>query len=460
MMAMQLSEAARVLSARQIGADVGFAGISTDSRTLTKGNLFVALTGPHFDGHDYVAQAAQHGAAAAAVTRELDAELPMIRVPDTRRALGQLAGHWRSQFAIPVVAVTGSNGKTTVKEMAAAILARRGPVLATHGNLNNDIGVPLTLAGLAPEHQAAVIEMGANHAGEIAYLAALAEPTVAVITNAAAAHLEGFGSLQGVAQAKGEIFSGLRQGGVAVVNADDAFADQWRKTAQPHRVIDFGLTASAQVRAAWQPEGVGARLDISFQGDTVALCLPLPGRHNVMNALAATAVAVALGMNLGEVAAVLASMAGVRGRLQVRERRDGLRVIDDTYNANPASLHAALEVVAAMPGECWLVLGDMAELGDEAESWHREAAQAARLAGVSRLYGLGELATLAAHAFGARGSAFATREQLETVLAEAAGPGVTLLVKGSRRMGMEHVVQALLDDANAVAGPREDCHTC
>ena len=460
MMAMRLSEAAGALGARQIGPDIGFVGVSTDSRTLVKGNLFVALTGPHFDGHDYLVRAIQCGAAAAAVSRDLDVELPVIRVGDTRTALGQLARHWRSQFAIPVVAVTGSNGKTTVKEMIAAILGRSGPVLATQGNLNNDIGVPLTLAGLAPQHRGAVIEMGANHAGEIAYLAALAEPTVAVITNAGAAHLEGFGSLQGVARAKGEIFSGLRQDGIAVVNADDPFADQWRDAAQPHRVIDFGLSSRAQLRGAWQPEGVGVRLDLRYEGDSVALHLPLPGRHNVMNALAATAVAVALGISLEEVAMALASMVGVSGRLTVKERRDGLRIIDDTYNANPASLHAALDVVAAMPGERWLVLGDMAELGDEAQSWHREAAQAARLAGVSRLYGLGELGAVAAHAFGAHGSAFATREQLESTLVQAAGPGVTLLVKGSRRMGMEHVVQALLDGASGVAGRREGCCRC
>jgi UDP-N-acetylmuramoyl-tripeptide--D-alanyl-D-alanine ligase len=342
------------------------------------------------------------------------------------------------------VAVTGSNGKTTVKEMIAAILGRRGPVLATQGNLNNEIGVPLTLARLSREHQGAVIEMGANHAGEIAYLTALAKPGIAVITNAGPAHLEGFGSLEGVASAKGEVLSGLPDDGVAIVNADDVFAGKWRALAAPHRVIDFGLTEGADVQATWQPDGEGSQVCIVAGGESIELKLALPGKHNVMNALAAVAAGIALDIGLDDIAAGLTSMCGVQGRLQVKARADGLCVIDDTYNANPASLNAALDVLARMKGERWLVLGDMAELGEDAVALHRRVARVAQQAGVTRLYGLGELGTVAADAFGAGGIAFNDRTELEAELALHAGPGDTVLVKGSRRMGMEHVVQALL----------------
>lgn len=460
MMAMQLSEAARVLDARQVGADAHFAGVSTDTRKLEKDNLFVALKGPNFDGHDYLAQAAEQGAAAVTVSRDIASTLPLIQVSDTRLALGQLAAYWRSRFEYPVVAVTGSNGKTTVKEMIAAILGRRGPVLATQGNLNNEIGVPLTLARMSGEHQGAVIEMGANHAGEIAYLTALAKPSVAVITNAGPAHLEGFGSLEGIANAKGEIFSGLPDDGVAIINADDVFAGKWRALATPRRVIDFGLMTDADVQATWQPEGNGSHVCIVAGGESTELKLPLPGKHNVMNALAATAAGIALGIGLDSIAAGLASMFGVQGRLQVKERADGLCVIDDTYNANPASLIAALDVLAGMDGERWLVLGDMAELGEDAIALHRGVAEVAQKDGVTRLYGLGELGAVAAEAFGAGGSAFSDRSQLLAELASRAGAGITVLVKGSRRMGMEHVVQALLEGSGAPDAPRGDRQSC
>lgn len=460
MMAMQLSEAARVLNARQVGADAYFAGVSTDTRKLEKDNLFVALKGPNFDGHDYVDQAARQGAAAMTVSKDVASTLPLIKVSDTRIALGQLAAHWRSQFDYPVVAVTGSNGKTTVREMIAAILAQRGPVLATQGNLNNEIGVPLTLARLSQQHRGAVIEMGANHAGEIAYLTALAKPGVAVITNAGPAHLEGFGSIENVANAKGEILSGLPADGVAIINADDVFAGTWRALAQPRRVIEFGLTSDADVRATWQPRSEGSQLRISAGGESAGLTLPLPGKHNVMNALAAAAAGIALGVGLADITAGLASVSGVQGRLQVRVRADGLCIIDDTYNANPASLTAALEVLAGMEGERWLVLGDMAELGEDAEALHRGVAKTAKQAGVARLYGLGELGASAADAFGPGGTAFSSREQLQQELASLSGPGITMLVKGSRRMGMEHVVQALLDRNGTAGISQQDVRPC
>ena len=443
MMALQLSQAAEVLDGELQGPDVRFEGVSTDSRSVEPGNLFVALVGERFDGHEYLAQAAGRGAAAAAVCREVPAELPLVRVADTRRALGRLAAFWRRRFEIPLVAVTGSNGKTTVKEMTAAILGAGREVLATRGNLNNDIGVPLTLFRLDERHRAAVIEMGANHPGEIAWLTTIAAPTVAVITNAGPAHLEGFGSLEGVAEAKGEIYSGLRPGGTAVVNADDAFADLWRSLAAPRDVLTFGLDRPADLSADWRPAGGGSRLSLRTPWGYAELELPLPGRHNVMNALAASAAALAAGASLDEVVQGLGGMRAVSGRLQFLAGIAGARIIDDTYNANPASLGAALEVLAATPGEHWLVLGDMGELGPGAAELHAEAGRQAAASGVSRLFALGELAGEAARAFGGHARAYRDREALLGDLREAMHGDLVILVKGSRRMRMEQVVEAL-----------------
>ena len=443
MMALQLSRAAEVLDGELQGPDVRFEGVSTDSRSVEPGNLFVALVGERFDGHEYLAQAAGRGAAAAAVCREVPAELPLVRVADTRRALGRLAAFWRRRFEIPLVAVTGSNGKTTVKEMTAAILGAGREVLATRGNLNNDIGVPLTLFRLDERHRAAVIEMGANHPGEIAWLTTIAAPTVAVITNAGPAHLEGFGSLEGVAEAKGEIYSGLRPGGTAVVNADDAFADLWRSLAAPRDVLTFGLDRPADLSADWRPAGGGSRLSLRTPWGYAELELPLPGRHNVINALAASAAALAAGASLDEVVQGLGGMRAVSGRLQFLAGIAGARIIDDTYNANPASLGAALEVLAATPGEHWLVLGDMGELGPGAAELHAEAGRQAAASGVSRLFTLGELAGEAARAFDGHARAYQDREALLGDLREAMHGDLVILVKGSRRMRMEQVVEAL-----------------
>ncbi|WJW75012.1 UDP-N-acetylmuramoyl-tripeptide--D-alanyl-D-alanine ligase [Thiohalobacter sp. IOR34] len=443
MMSMQLSEAAGLLGADLVGADVRFAGVSTDSRSLEPGNLFVALVGERFDGHAYLQQAAERGAAAAAVSRELNPVLPLLRVADTRRALGELAGHWRRRFDLPLVAVTGSNGKTTVKEMTAAILGVGRRVLATRGNLNNDIGVPLTLFRLDGRHQAAVIEMGANHPGEIALLTGIAAPSVALITNAAPAHLAGFGDLAGVAEAKGEIFAGLGPHGVAVINADDRFAPRWRALAAGHEILDFGLEAPAAVSADWRPVEAGSELRLRTPQGRVELRLPLPGRHNVMNALAATAAALAAGAGLDEVQQGLSGLRAVAGRLRFLAGRQGARLIDDSYNANPASLGAALEVLRAQPGEHWLVLGEMGELGGDARALHAEAGRQARASGVSRLFGLGPLAAEAVRAFGAGARMYDALDALLEDLGAALDPDKTVLVKGSRSMRMERVVEAL-----------------
>ncbi len=443
MLRLDLSEAAAVLDAELIGEDVVVEGVSTDTRTVRPQNLFVALVGERFDGHAFVAEAAERGAAAAAVMREVQAPLPMLRVGDTRGALGELARAWRQRFDIPLVGVTGSNGKTTVKEMTAAILALQGPVHATRGNLNNDIGVPLTLFELGAEHQAAVIEMGANHAGEIARLTDIARPTVAVITNAGPAHLEGFGSIEGVAHAKGEIFSGLGPQGTAVINADDAWAGLWRALAAGRTRIHFGTGPDADVQVRRQAEGEGSRLHLRTPWGAFETLLPLPGAHNALNAAAATACALAAGATPEMAAEALARVQGVQGRLQPRSGVRGCRLVDDSYNANPASLDAALDWLATRPGRHWLLLGDMGELGEEGLALHAAMGRRARESGVERLYGLGEQAAAAVEAFGPGAVWQADRDVLVERLREELAEDVWLLVKGSRFMRLEEIVAAL-----------------
>ncbi len=450
MIRMHLSEAATVLAAKHPGRDVEFAGVSTDSRALQRGNLFVALRGPHFDGHAFLDQAMQRGAVAALVDRAVEMALPNVCVPDTRASLGKLAAAWRARHTMPLVAVTGSNGKTTVKEMIAAILGQRGALLVTQGNLNNDIGVPLTLLRLERAHRHAVIEMGANHSGEIGYLTGIARPTVALITNAGPAHLEGFGSIEGVAHAKGEIYSGLGEGGVAVINADDHYAPLWRELAGGHRIVTFGLNAAADVRAEWRAEDSGSALQLSTPAGVTQVKLPLPGRHNVMNALAAAAAALAAGAALSDIKQGLEAMRPVHGRLERMPGIKGAELIDDTYNANPASLQAALEVLAACATRKWLVLGDMGELGADAVASHERVGDLARAAGVEALYATGELSRYAAQAFGAGSEHFANHVTLIAALTGRLARdngGVTILIKGSRSAHMEDVVAALSSSA-------------
>lgn len=439
---MRLHEAADALGAHWAGEDVMLQGVGTDTRTLQTGQLFVALHGPNFDGHDYLAEAKAKGAAACMVEKPV-ANCPALIVGDTRLALGQLARVWRHHFAMPLVAVTGSNGKTTVKEMLASIFARLGEVLATRGNLNNDIGVPLTLLGLDSRHTSAVVELGANHAGEIAYLTALAEPNVAVITNAASAHLEGFGTLNGVANAKGEIFQGLKEDGTAIINADDEFASLWRGLAKDKKVLSFGLQNPADIAAQWQVGDRGSQIHVSTPEGKVKLQLALLGEHNVMNALAAIAAAQAAGVKLTTIKAGLEAMQPVAGRLQLKAGLHGSRIIDDTYNANPASLAAAIEVLTGFTGKHILVLGDMGELGDEARELHAQAGRFARAHGVDRLYTVGPMAAAAAEAFGKEAQQCDSHEAASNVLQQELTDHATILVKGSRLSRMERVVQRL-----------------
>ncbi|GAB4121154.1 MAG: UDP-N-acetylmuramoyl-tripeptide--D-alanyl-D-alanine ligase [Sideroxydans sp.] len=447
---MRLSEIEAVLAGRLEGGDAVFSGVSTDTRRIAPGDLFVALKGERFDGAQFVGQALQGGAVAALVnegSRLEGVEGPLLTVADTRLALGRLAAHWRGRFALPLVAITGSNGKTTVKEMLAAILrAHAGGeerVLATRGNFNNDIGLPLTLLGLRASHRYAVIEMGMNHAGEIDYLTRLARPDVALINNASGAHLQGLGSVEGVARAKGEIFAGLSAPGTAVINADDAHAGLWRTLAGKHRVYDFALEHAAAVQGDWQAQGYGGLLRARTPAGELQVLLQVPGEHNARNALAAAAAALALDVPLATIAQALAAFGGVAGRLQRKPALHGATLIDDTYNANPASMRAALEVLAQAPGKRLFVLGDMGELGEGAAQFHREIGIAARELGIERLFALGELSELAVAEFGTGARHFPVIDDLLRELEKELDAQTTVLVKGSRFMQMERIVAAL-----------------
>ena len=453
---LSLREAARLLEAEvSPGVDGVFATVGTDSRRLPADALFVALSGPNFDGHEFIAAARQQGARAALVSRWVADPLPQLRVADTRLALGRLAASWRTRFTGPLIALTGSNGKTTLKEMLAAILRRRGSTLATEGNLNNDIGVPLTLLRLNAEHGYAVIEMGANHHGEIAYLTGLARPDVAIVNNAGPCHLEGFGDVAGVARAKGEIFQGLSATGVAIVNRDDPHADDWIGLNPGRRIVDFGLDRPAAVSARVL-DAVTNRFRLIVPAGETEIRLPLPGRHNIRNALAAAAGALAAGATLDDIQQGLESLHDVGGRLQRLRGRHGGTVIHDAYNANPASLAAALHTVGAGPGRKWLVLGDMRELGPVASELHAQSGQEARTTGFERLYALGEHSRAAAAAFGEGGRHFTDLEALVDALSrdlEHHAEPPTILIKGSRGMRMERVVAVLAEPEETGAKP-------
>ncbi len=441
----RLREAADALDGEWSGGDAAFTAVSTDTRQLPPGALFVALTGPNFDGHDFVAVARERGACAALVSRPVDDPLPQMRVADTRLALGRLAATWRSRFRRPLIALTGSNGKTTLKEMIAAILRVRGATLATEGNLNNDIGVPLTLLRLNGEHAYAVIEMGANHPGEIAYLTDLVRPDVAIINNAGPCHLEGFGDVAGVARGKGEIFQGLGRTASRSSTGTIPMRMIGSRLNPGRRIVDFGLDAPAAVSGQIL-DATTSHFRLMTADGQIEIRLPVPGRHNVRNALAAAAAALTVGATLDEVRQGLESLRGVGGRMQRLPGRHGGAVIHDAYNANPASLAAALQAVGAEPGRKWLVLGDMRELGPAADELHARSGQEARMAGFERLYALGEHSRAAVRAFGDGGEHFATVETLATALSDAlqnSGEPPLVLVKGSRGMRMERVVAAL-----------------
>jgi UDP-N-acetylmuramoyl-tripeptide--D-alanyl-D-alanine ligase len=442
-----LSQFSAVCGGRLEGADAEFAEVLIDSRKVRAGDLFLALPGEHTDGHEFVGAAAAAGAVGAVVSRKIDAPLPQVLVSDVARSLSLAGAAWRAAFRAPVLGVAGSNGKTTTKEMLSSILGQRGECLATRGNLNNHLGVPLTLLRLHSGFQSAVIEMGANRAGEIAELVQLARPGVGLITNAGAEHLEGFGSLERVARAEGEMVAGLEASGTAIINADDAYAPLWRELTRAG-VVSFGLAAGAQVRALELRLDVGAegfltRFNLQCALGTAPVALALAGRHNVYNALAAAAAAMAAGATLAQVTAGLGAVRSVAGRLQFRPLAGGAWLIDDTYNANPSSAQAALQVLSELPGRRWLVLGDMAELGSFAAASHRELGTLARSLGVERLCTFGPLAALAAESFGAGAETFTDINALLRAFGGALPGEVRLLVKGSRVNKLERLVAAL-----------------
>ncbi|MFO7541909.1 MAG: UDP-N-acetylmuramoyl-tripeptide--D-alanyl-D-alanine ligase [Thiobacillus sp.] len=451
---MLLSEAAAMLGVTYGGADAEVLRVSTDSRAIQPGDLFIALRGEKFDGGAYAAQALQKGAVGVVLDAAQVPEIgSALRVDDTRLALGRLAAAWRARFSLPVVAITGSNGKTTVKEMLAAILrveaGSEAAVLQTEGNLNNDIGLPLMLLRLNEAHQFAVLEMGMNHAGEIDYLTRLARPDVALVNNAMTAHIGLLGSVEAIARAKGEIFGGLAGGGIAVFNGDDGHVGLWRELNAKRNVIEFGIRQPAAVHGAYQPSAFGSTLALTLPNATLDITLQVPGEHNVMNALAAAAAAFALDVSNNSIVAGLSGFPGVKGRLQTKAALHGSTFIDDTYNANPDSVKAALAVLQNHPGKKVLVLGDMGELGADAAAMHAEIGRAAHAAGVDRLLCLGELTKETVVAFGPGAMHFERIQELLAELENTLAGDTVVLVKGSRFMQMERVVQSFMEDPTA-----------
>ena len=446
-----LSTAATSMDGDLVGSDRIFDGVSTDTRTIRGGELFVALQGPNFDGRDYVLQASEKGAAAAVVSSQVTEGIAQITVADTRLALGQLGAAWRRDRSAAVVGITGSNGKTTVKELTAACLSQVAATIATEGNLNNEIGMPLMLTRIDETHRFAVLEMGANHAGEIEYLTALAEPDVVAITNAGAAHLEGFGSIDGVAKAKGEILCGKSRPGIAILNTDDDYFELWSKMADDISVLSFGVDTPADVRAQGiVADGRGSSFELQLPDARVDIRLSIPGRHNVRNACAAAAIATALGAAPEQIQVALEIVKPIDGRLQAKPGLNGATLYDDSYNANPLSVTAAAEFLASLDGQSWFVLGDMGELGEDAARLHRQTGAALNRAGVDRLFAIGEMSKNSSEAFGGKAMWFESADSLIDALQTTLTSDVNLLVKGSRFMRMERVVQALHE--SSVAG--------
>jgi UDP-N-acetylmuramoyl-tripeptide--D-alanyl-D-alanine ligase len=442
-----LATFARTCGGELMGADRAFTGVSTDTRTLKPGELFVALRGPRFNANDFIAAAESAGAAGAVVDTRVDRPLAQVLVGDTQEALTTSSAAWRAQFTLPVVGVAGSNGKTTVKEMTGVILARAGATLATRGSLNNHIGVPLTLHRLDASHRFAVIEIGANHPGEVAALCRLARPTVGLITNAGAEHLEGFGSIEGAARAEGEMIAELDAAHTAILNADDEFAPLWRGMTRA-RIVTFGIRNPADFSAvdahtAIDGGGFVTRFKLQSPLGSTPIELHLAGQHNVANALCAAAAACAAGASLEDVRAGLATMRPVPGRLQFKTAPSGAWIVDDSYNANPSSMKAGIEVLANVDARRWLVMGDMGELGDHGIESHGEIGRFARNHRIDRLFATGKLSALAVEAFGSGGEWFSDTEAMARAVNAELTREVCVLVKGSRSNRLERVVEAL-----------------
>ena len=443
-----LSQVAHWCEGRLLGEDATIAAVATDSRHVAGDRpLFVALRGENFDAHDFVDQARANGAVAMLVSRPVDVDVPQILCADTQEALGEFAAGMQRDRPAVVVALTGSNGKTSVKTLVHGILARAGRCYVNPGNFNNEIGLPLAVLAAPEDAQFAVYEMGAGKPGDIAYLASIAPPQVALVINVAPAHLERMGSLLGVAETKGAIYEALPDDGVGVVNADDAFAPYFMDRLSGRRVFRFGIENDADVFAdAIVPDGAdGSRFRLHTPAGSEDIALPLPGRHNVMNALAATALALGAGAPLGAIIEGLRGAEPVKGRQVPNRLRSGAVLIDDSYNANPGSVAAAIAALAQAGGEAWLVLGNMAELGEGAQALHADLGHQARGAGIARLWTIGDLAAHASRAFGDGGRHFSDQAALADALRAELRDGVRCLVKGSRSSAMDKVVKALLD---------------
>lgn len=463
---MTLQQAMRWLPSAQLVGDgnVMPARVHTDTRSLKPGDLFVALKGDNFDAHEFLAQAKAMGAVAAIAQHGLrKAGLPGLEVTDSQVALGELAAGWRSQFNLPLIAVTGSNGKTTVTQMIAAILRawKPGQAFATDGNFNNDIGVPLTLLRLHASHQIGVVELGMNHPGEIARLAALTRPTVALVNNAQREHLEFMATVEAVARENGSVLECLAMDGVAVFPADDEYTLVWRQLAGRHPVMTFAQAAPADVSGSANWTGDKWRVTAQTPSGSLDFDLHIAGRHNVKNALAATACAIAAGVPVASIEAGLSSFRPVKGRsravgIEWQGRR--LTLVDDTYNANPDSMQAAIEVLAELPGPRLLVMGDMAEVGGQAPELHAEAGRQARTLGIEKLYTLGDQSRQAAAAF-ENGLHFANMAELASAVVAELPHAASILIKGSRFMKMEQVIQAVTAAADVASQhPEKEPH--
>jgi UDP-N-acetylmuramoyl-tripeptide--D-alanyl-D-alanine ligase len=444
---LSLTQLAEVTEGELVGGDVSFVSISTDSRSIKKSELFIALKGPNFNGSLYVANVEEKGAVAALVEDVQSVDIPQVKVQNTLKALGDVAKYNREQFKGKVVAVTGSSGKTSVKEMLAAILNEEGPTLSTAGNLNNNIGAPLTLLRIEDSHKYAVIELGASAVGEITYTAALTQPDIAVITNAANAHLEGFGSYDNIVTAKGEIVEALGDNGIAVLNADDPAFEKWLALASPGKSLSFSLynDKNADVWAeSIKLSSTLSEFELCWPGGRTLVSLPLPGKHNIANALAASCAANALGVKWESVKSALSHLNSVKGRLEITVSEAGYTVINDTYNANPSSTRAALDVLANAKGFRTVILGDMGELGADAKVLHEQAGRYAKEGRADALYACGEFADSVVAGYGKGAHSFASKAELIESLMKELQRGATYLVKGSRNSAMEEVVDQML----------------
>jgi len=457
--ALTMAEVANRCGVSAPAENVSFSVVTTDSRKLQKGDLFVALQGENFDGHDFIEPVAKQGACAAIVQKKQSVALPQLVVDNTVHALGNLGALNRDQFQGPVIAITGSSGKTTVKQMIASILAAitedANKVLATKGNLNNHIGVPQTLLEISKQHQYAVIEMGASALGEIAYLAKMAKPQVSVVNNVGSAHVGGFGSVDNIAKGKGEIYQYLSSNGVAVINRDDHYSEQWLKQTASNKQMTFAIKNRADVMAKNLVRDNAGCFSFELIGEkgSIGIKLPLVGEHNVSNALAAAACCLAVNADLNSIKRGLETMVNVAGRMQIKKGINGCRLIDDTYNANPDSVRAAIDALSEMTGSCLLILGDMAELGELSDTLHRDMGAYARQKGIARLFTVGKISVVAAQAFGEGAQHFVNKEAVITACKNFLQKDSVVLVKGSRSSGMEDVVNGLVDKRLESEGP-------